>query len=128
MILVVDNNEIMSASVARVLEKLGKKYKVFDNVIEAVGEINNFEIEMVFLEALLTGPDGFTFLNEMSSYADTMNVPIILMSAKDFSKFDLSEYNVKKFLNKNTMTPEEIERCVGEFGNVANGAKGEGGK
>ena len=63
---------------------------------------------MVFLDVLLTGPDGFTFLNEMASYADTLKVPVVLLGEKDFSGFDFSAYSVIGFLDKSTMKPEEI--------------------
>ena len=44
---------------------------------------------MIFLDILLTGPDGFTFLNELISYSDTAKIPIVIVSSLDFSGKDL---------------------------------------
>lgn len=116
MILVVDSDEVVGGCLVRVLEKNGFSGHLSKNAIEAINFVDkNGAPEMVFLDAMLTGPDGFTFLNEMASYADTMKVPVVVVSEKDFSGFDLSEYNVVGFLNKNTFKPEEVLFYAGEY-------------
>lgn len=110
MILVVTSDKVIGECIVRTLEKNHFDGQMFDNAIEAINFIaENGAPEMIFLDILLTGPDGFTLLNEMASYADTMSVPVILMSEKDFSKYDFSAYNVKGFVDKNTMKPSEVE-------------------
>jgi len=108
MILVLDDDPVVGGCVIRALEKQGFVGQMSNNVFDAMVIVNEEVPEMIFLDVFLTGPDGFTFLNEMASYADTMKVPVVVMSEKDFSAFDLSAYNVVGFLNKNTMTPAEI--------------------
>ena len=108
MILVVDSNEIFGNCIIDALLKEGFEGFLSNNAIEAINIVAEKVPDLVFLEPMLTGPDGFTFLNEMASYVDTMNIPIVLVSEKDFSKFDFSEYNVKGVLNKNEMKPEEV--------------------
>lgn len=108
MILVVDSNEIFGNCVLDALSKGGFDGHLSNNAIEAIDVVAEEVPSLVFLEPMLTGPDGFTFLNEMASYADTMKIPIILVSEKDFSKFDFSEYNVKGIMDKNKMKPEEV--------------------
>lgn len=115
MILVVDSDEVFGGCVISNLEKNGFNGHLSNNVIEAINYLSEEVPSLVFLDPILTGPDGFTFLNEMASYADTMNVPIIIVSEKDFSKFDLSEYNVVGMLDKNKMKPEEILNYVREY-------------
>ncbi len=66
------------------------------------------------LDSLLDGPDGFTFLNELISYSDTAEIPIIIVSSLDLSKRDLSGYGVKATLCKDTMTPKEVTAAVRE--------------
>lgn len=108
MILIVDSNEIFGNCILDTLSKAGFVGLLSNNAIEAIDIVSKEVPELVFLEPMLTGPDGFTFLNEMASYVDTMNVPIILVSEKNFSKFDLSEYNVVGELDKNKMKPKDI--------------------
>jgi len=113
MIFVIDSNEVMRECVERILNKNHKKTKGFSNAIEAMREMSEINVpEMIFMDVMLTGPDGFTFLNEMASYPDTMKVPIVIFSEKDFAGVDLSEYNVIGFLDKRTMTPDEVMKYV----------------
>lgn len=115
MILVIDDDEIMAECIAR---GCGGKYEVriFNNAIEAMGFIAEHGApEMIFLDILLDGPDGFTFLNELMSYTDTATVPVVVVSSLDFKGRDLSVYNVVKILNKDTMTPAEIQELVAKY-------------
>lgn len=113
MILVVTSDEIIGGCIIRALKKQGLNGQMSNNVIEAMDFISaEGAPDLIYLDILLTGPDGFTLLNELASYADTMNVPVVLMGEKDFSEFDFSAYNVIGFLNKNMMTPEEILKYV----------------
>ena len=109
MILVVDSDEVFGKCVARALKKNGFETKLIDNAIEAMAEISETgPSDLIFIDVLLSGPDGFTFLNEMASYADTFETPIVIVSEKDFSSFDLSDYGVVGVLDKNKMKPEEV--------------------
>lgn len=108
MIVVIDSDEIFGRCVVRALKKNGFKTRLFGDAITAINATNDEAIEMIFLDVMLKGPDGFTFLNEMASYADTCEIPVVVVSERDFSKFDLSAYGVVGFLDKNTMKPEEV--------------------
>ena len=81
--------------------------KHFSNVIDAVAEMNEDVPDVIFLDVLLDGPDGFTLLNEMASYDDTARVPIVIVSSLDIRQ-DLKDYGVVAVLDKATMTPEDV--------------------
>ena len=115
MILVVDSDEVFGECILETLKKNGFNGHLSKNAIFAINDIADVAPSLVFLEPILTGPDGFTFLNEMASYADTLKVPIVIVSEKDFSEFDLSEYNVVGMLNKNIVKPEEILKYAREY-------------
>lgn len=115
MILIVDSDEVFGECVIETLKKNKFDGHLSRNAITAINEIESGVPSLVFLDPILTGPDGFTFLNEMASYADTMNVPVVIVSEKDFSKFDLSEYNVVGILDKNKMKPKEILDYAREY-------------
>ena len=108
MILVVDSDEVFGKCMLETLKKNGFNGHLSNNAIVAINDISEEAPSLVFLDPILTGPDGFTFLNEMASYADTLDVPIVIVSEKDFSGFDLSEYNVVGILDKNKMKPKDI--------------------
>ncbi len=132
MILVIDDDEIMAECIARGCDgrreggadenergdvgKGGREVRIFSNAIEAMNFIaENGAPEMIFLDILLDGPDGFTFLNELMSYADTATVPVVVVSSLDFTGRDLSVYNVVKILHKDTMVPAEIKELVAKY-------------
>ena len=115
MIFVIDDDEIMSECIAKACGA-NAKIKIFSNAIEAMAAINESDkIDLIFLDILLDGPDGFTFLNEMLSYSDTEKIPIVIVTSLDILNKDLSEYGVVGVLNKDTMKPEEILGYVDKY-------------
>lgn len=108
MIFIVDSDTVMAKCMARAISPVGE-VRIFSNALEAMAKIAEGELpKMIFLDAMLTGPDGFTFLNELVSYFDTAKIPVVLVSTLDFSKVDFSSYGVVGVLNKETMLPKEI--------------------
>lgn len=108
MIFIIDDDVIMAKCVARACEKSGLKTRIFGDAITAMAALNEDLPEMIFLDILLSGPDGFTFLNELVSYSDTMKIPVVVISSLKFSEKDLRDYGVVGVLDKTTMMPEEI--------------------
>lgn len=110
MIFIIDDDRVMAECIKRAIKVPAR---IFSNAIEAMNAISEGLVpELIFLDILLDGPDGFTFLNELVSYPDTKNIPIVIVSSLDFSERDLSSYGVVGILNKDTMTPEEIRNYV----------------
>ena len=114
MIYVIDDDEIMCECIVRAC---GDKAKVrkFSNAIEAMQVMDKDLPSLIFLDVLLDGPDGFTFLNELVSYTDTAKIPIVIVSSLDFRGRDLAEYGVVGLLDKAKMVPEEILSYVKEY-------------
>lgn len=112
-VFVIDDDKIMAECIALAA---GEDALMFSNAIEAVNEISDGVVpELIFLDVLLDGPDGFTFLNELASYTDTARIPVVLVSSLDFSGQDLSSYGVVGVLDKSKMKPEDIKRYVKEY-------------
>ncbi len=113
MIFVIDDDITMAECIAKACKK---KTRIFANAIDAMEKISNGEIpEIIFLDILLDGPDGFTFLNELISYSDTAKIPIVIVSSLDLSDYDLSVYGVVGVLDKTTMLPKDIANYVEEY-------------
>ena len=109
MIFIIDDDEIMAECIARAA---GKPAKIFSNAIEAMQAIDTELPELIFLDILLDGPDGFTFLNELASYQDTAKIPIVIVTSLDVTNMNLSQYGVIGVLAKEQMKPEEIKNYV----------------
>lgn len=113
MIFVIDDDEIMAECVVRSIDD---DVRIFTNAIDAMNELSCGEMpRMIFLDIMLDGPDGFTFLNELVSYSDTSKIPVVVMSSFGFEKSQLTMYGVVEVLNKDTMKPEDIKRYVREY-------------
>lgn len=89
----------------------------FENAIDAINALPDgcTPPSVIILDVLLTGPDGFTFLNEIASYSDLSNIPIIIVSSLNFPMQTLESYNVKKILNKATMMPHDLPAAISEI-------------
>lgn len=113
MIFIIDDDEIMAECIAKACDT---ETRVFANAIEAMNEISEGELpDLIFLDILLDGPDGFTFLNELVSYTDTAKIPIVIVSSLDLQGRGLSEYGVVGILDKEKMKPREIREYVGQY-------------
>ena len=114
MIFVIDDDEIMRECIARACG--GMEVREFGDGIAAMEAINEGVMPgLVFLDILLDGPDGFTFLNEMVSYTDTARVPVVVVTSLDLVGMDLAAYGVVGVLLKDTMRPEEIREYVEKY-------------
>lgn len=105
----------MAECIALPCEKSGQSVQIFHNAISVMNALNDNFPDLIFLDILLTGPDGFTFLNELISYEDTSKIPIVIVSSLDFKNQDLSHYGVVKILDKATMTPDDIKKCIKDY-------------
>lgn len=90
--------------------------QIFYNAIEAnaaFSELSEEELpSLIILDVLLTGPDGFTLLNELLSYPETSQIPVLLISSLNLGQMSLHAYNVRAILNKETFTPADLVNQV----------------
>ena len=115
MIFVIDDDVIMAKCVARACKRKGE-VRIFSNAIEAMNKIIEGELpDLIFLDILLNGPNGFTFLNEIMTYSDTAKIPIVVVSSLDFTEEKLQDYNVVGVLCKEKMVPQEIYNYVEKY-------------
>ena len=86
--------------------------QIFYNAIEANAAFSELREEelpsLIILDVLLTGPDGFTLLNELLSYPETSQIPVLLISSLKLGQMSLQAYNVRAILNKETFTPADF--------------------
>lgn len=116
-IFLIEDDQIMSECIARAIRKSQSEpveLYTFTNSITAVQALNKKLPDLICLDILLSGPDGFSLLNELTSYNDTAKIPVIIISSLDLSRQDLSCYNVKTILQKETMTPSSISEAAME--------------
>lgn len=111
-VLIVDDDQMMTECFGYMLPE--HQVETCTNAITALDLINAKLPDVILLDIFLDGPDGFSLLNELISYNDTMTIPVIVVSSLDLSQQDLSHYGVVKVLQKETMTPELLNLAVQE--------------
>ncbi len=111
LVFVIEDNEIMSELISDSLKGL-VDVKIFNNAVTAISEISNVIPKIIFLDILLTGPNGFTFLNELVSYRDTSSIPVVVITSLDLHEADLTHYGIVKVFNKETMYPEQLREIT----------------
>ena len=110
LVYIVDDDELFTECLERYLSDC--EVRRFTNVIDTINEMNDEVPDMIFLDVLLDGPDGFTLLNEMASYSDTGKVPIVIVSSIEISPVGLENYGVVAVINKAELTPESVRKCL----------------
>lgn len=111
---VIEDNEIMSELFSRYLRGI-TEVRVFHDAISAIQNITADAPDMIFLDVLLTGPDGFTFLNEIVSYEDTAKIPVVIVTSLDIKADSLKNYNVVKILRKDSLIPDDMKDIAREI-------------
>ena len=115
MIFVIEDDEIMAECIERACGRRAKVRKFADGIL-AMRAISEGEMpKLIFLDIMLNGPDGFTLMHELVSYADTAEIPIVIVTSLDMGGKDLSTYGVVGMLNKETMRPGEILGYVEKY-------------
>lgn len=116
-IFIIEDDPLMAECIERAIRTLPGDFtiEIFSNAIAAMSTLSDGPDalpDLIMLDVLLDGPDGFTLLHELSSYDDTSAIPVILVTSLRFNLADLEVYNVKNILSKDQMTPLKIAETV----------------
>ena len=116
-VFVIDDDEMFADCLVAAIKKGNQAVKIqtFKNAIDAINALSNPLPSLIFLDILLPGPDGFTFLNEITSYTDTAKIPIVLVTSLKLPETDLSIYGIQGILNKESMKPSEVTDYVKRY-------------
>ncbi len=113
MIFIVEDDLVMAECIAKACQP--HSVKIFPDAIAAVSALSKPLPKLIFLDILLTGPDGFTLLHELASYQDSAQIPVVIVSSLDLKNHDLSAYGVVGILDKCQMTPSDIKFYVQKY-------------
>ncbi len=91
------------------------RVQIFSDAISAVANLNQSLPDLILLDVMLNGPDGFTFLNELMSYSDTATIPVILVTSLELRANNLKHYGVREILSKETLTPASLATAVRRY-------------
>lgn len=116
-VFIIEDDPIMADCLALAVQSCHPDHRnimvqTFTDALAATAALDSCIPNLIVLDILLTGPDGFTFLNELISYQDTARIPVIIVSSLDFAGEDLSSYGVRATLRKDLMTPRDLQTTI----------------
>lgn len=117
-IFIIEDDSLMAECISRAIKhtrlQLPTHIQIYPDAISATNALADVLPSLIILDVLLSGPDGFTFLNEIISYPDTSKIPVILITSLHLAKQSLAHYGVRTILNKETMIPVDVQKAVQE--------------
>ena len=113
-VLVIDDDQWLSAQFQRVLTRAGFVVHLAGNALEGMSIIDTHKPQVIILDIFMPGPNGIVLLHEIRSHSDLAHIPVIVCSnsASDVPHGDLSAYGVSTVLDKTTMQPDDIVAAV----------------
>jgi CheY-like chemotaxis protein len=109
-ILVVDDDPEISSLVQYTLESMGHNVKVCDNGRDVIDSIKEFKPDLMVMDVMLPGIDGYSLTTKISEDPDMMKIPIIVLSALEPSRSMFSKFSqVSAFLTKPFNTDDFLE-------------------
>lgn len=109
-ILVVDDDLEISSLVQYTLESVGHTIKVCDNGREVLDAIKEFSPELLVMDVMLPGIDGYSLTTKISESPETAAIPIIVLSALEPSRSMFGKFTqVNAFLTKPFNTDDLLD-------------------
>lgn len=109
-VLLIEDDRWLVDLQAEVLLQAGYEARVATDPLMAIDMIDDDTPDVIVADVLLAGATIFSLLNELQSHADTGRIPVILCTsiAEQFSAKQLENYNVKRVVDKTTMSHDEV--------------------
>jgi DNA-binding response OmpR family regulator len=116
-VLLVEDDIWLGESFERVLAGEFKVQRV-ESLHDAVEAVNQEVPDLIVADFMFEGRNSLELLHELSSYDDTMQLPVILCSTlgEEIKRYapQLEHYGVAKVCDKAELTPEGLRRAVRE--------------
>ena len=109
LIYIIDSNVTYRGALRRQLQDVAEIAE-YDHVIAAIDAASERRPDLVISAVNLVGPNAFAFLHEFNSYADLIDIPIILLVDDELG--DVSKYGVRAVLDRRKFTPAELRAEV----------------
>lgn len=109
-ILIIEDDKFLSELVSQKLVKEGMKIILAITAEEALNVIKKEKPQLILLDIILPGMNGFEFLEKMRNDAKLSDIPVIVLSnlGEEKDKETAKKFGVKSFLVKAMNSPNEI--------------------
>lgn len=111
-ILLVDDDQFFGGLVSDIL--VDYQIRVVADAVEAMQAIDDFRPDVIILDLLMPAVTGFGLLNEIMSYTDLRQIPIIVCSsvANEVDPEFLTSSGVVEILDKNSIRPDDLRTAI----------------
>lgn len=111
-VLVVDDDEDSRQLIAYLLDRRGFRTILADGGPSALETLRTSRVDVILLDVMMPGMDGFAVCSELQASPDTRSVPVILLTARDDMETRANGMNlgVSDFLTKPVNKEELFER------------------
>ena len=115
-IMIVEDDEITRDMLRKSLESNNFKVKSAVNGKEALEKIKIAKPGLIILDLMMPEMDGFEFSEKLRENKDWLDIPVVVITAKDLTKEDHSRLkgNVEAIMQKGSYSKKELLAEVGE--------------
>jgi CheY-like chemotaxis protein len=116
-VLVVDDDADLRHRLAGLLEKEGWEVDEAGDGREALAHLSDQRPDLILLDLLMPGMDGFEFLAELQQREEGRSVPVLILTAKDLTAADRQRLSgpIEKVLQKGALSHEHLLAEVGSL-------------
>ena len=113
-ILLVEDDPWLAELEVATLQKAGYTVSHAPHAPAAIVAVDEAIPDVLILDVLLTGTTAFALLNELQSYADTAEIPVVLCTnmAESLPDEQLETYGVRRVVDKSRMHPDDLVAAV----------------
>ena len=113
-LLLIEDEPATRDTVRRTLERDGWNVDIAGDGTEALGVLRRSKPDVIILDLLMPGMDGFELMSVLRTEDAWKNIPVIVLSAKDLTKEDHERLNggVQKVLRKQVSEADDLLREV----------------
>ena len=115
-ILIVEDDEITREMLRKSLEKNDFKVRSAVNGKEALEKVSETKPGLIILDLMMPEMDGFEFAERLRENKEWLDIPVVVITAKDLTKEDHSRLkgNVEAIMQKGSYSKNDLMSEVGE--------------
>ena len=115
-VLIVDDDEDARNILSKIVSELDINTETAADGAEALERINIERPDLILLDLMMPGMDGFQVTSKMMLNRDTRNIPIIVVSAFSVGQEDMLRLpGVSKVIRKATMRIPDMQALIAEM-------------
>jgi len=121
--LLVDDSKSARFALRKLLERNGLRVDIAENAEQALGYLNDNRPDVIFMDHLMPGMDGFEAVKILKNQPDTASIPVVMCTSKDGDAYmaEAQAIGAVDILSK-PATPGSLEIVLDKVCQAANDA------